>query len=240
MFAQIRTISTNYYTNWVGFEDGAMLGYYQPGTLIPDHYSVIYMLNGNSSCPYNYTHSNWEAALNITNSENAPPPVRDPYNIARENESGNQMVPKHCLETFVARKNDGGLGVSFDGGPYDCRYRPWFFDMKAKAKNIKGKSWTGMFIDVPAYEPAFAFCAPLMNLTAYAPYKGLKADSGGFIGATCFGLYIEAISSQVGACLKSLISNSPVQPQSPLTFITPLHFFVLPFFNTHAALWSRQ
>ena len=31
MFAQMRTLSTNYYHVWAGFEDASFLGYYQNG-----------------------------------------------------------------------------------------------------------------------------------------------------------------------------------------------------------------
>ena len=31
MFAQMRTLSPNYYHVWVGFEDASFLGYYQSG-----------------------------------------------------------------------------------------------------------------------------------------------------------------------------------------------------------------
>jgi hypothetical protein len=197
MFAQIRTISTSYYHLWAGFEDGAFLGYYQPDTLYPKRYSINWQTNQNHTCDYNYTHSGWNKALNVTSS--GLPPVHDPYNAARENESGNRLLPARCREAFLAKKDDGALGGSFDGDPYDCRYRGWYFNTKEAAKSEKVKRWTGMYVDRSTNQPAFALCAPLMNLTAYAPHYngGLKADSRGLIGVTCTGLYIEAISAQL-------------------------------------------
>ena len=134
MFAQIRTMSKSFYTIWAGFENGAFAEYYQEDINEPGRYTVSWQADENHSCAHNYTETDWNTYLNVPASGRAPTPA-PPSSFAADVKR--EPLPRHCLETFTARVDNGRVGQSLFGDPYDCRKRAWYFSNKGKPQ----KQW---------------------------------------------------------------------------------------------------
>lgn len=120
--------------------------------------------------------------------------------------SGNQdcltayNVTAPCREYFEADPATGARRRSFDGQTYDCRGRGWYSD----TASTNQAQWTAMYVDKSTNQPAFAFCAPLSDLTTspsvVSPDLVFTGTSDNpIIGVACSGMYITDISKQLRA-----------------------------------------
>ena len=69
--------------------------------------------------------------------------------------------------------------------------------------------WSDMYIDLSTNQPAFAFCAPLTNLTTKVDIDGKlvtypRTDGPGLIGVACSGMYIEDIGENLAETFTAL------------------------------------
>mmetsp|Transcript_103194 Transcript_103194/g.296136 ORF Transcript_103194/g.296136 Transcript_103194/m.296136 type:complete len:342 (+) Transcript_103194:447-1472(+) len=205
MFAQMRTLSPNYYHVWVGFEDASFLGYYQSGINTDlcsesamsedecEYYSISMQQGEGHACDYAYTHAQWTSggspgAEDATNFPDLPA-VSDP--CSGQNTACRTTLQMGCREYFMADQNRGLPDESFGGAPYDARKRGWYYSTK---ENVK-KQFSGKYVDKAADQPSIAACAPLMSRGDDSPET--LPDTSGVIGVACTGMQFEGLSAFV-------------------------------------------
>mmetsp|Transcript_103196 Transcript_103196/g.296145 ORF Transcript_103196/g.296145 Transcript_103196/m.296145 type:complete len:270 (+) Transcript_103196:447-1256(+) len=169
MFAQMRTLSPNYYHVWVGFEDASFLGYYQSGINTDlcsesamsedecEYYSISMQQGEGHACDYAYTHAQWTSggspgAEDATNFPDLPA-VSDP--CSGQNTACRTTLQMGCREYFMADQNRGLPDESFGGAPYDARKRGWYYSTK---ENVK-KQFSGKYVDKAVGKLRFATAA---------------------------------------------------------------------------------
>jgi len=215
MFAQMRTLPERFYHIWAGFEDATFLGYYNTGingkcdsgapplriskchTFNENAISVAWQSGGNKTCPYNTTKSAWNAGGSpgaSTSSYTIPA-----YSWPNTSKAQTSMypIPAWCRELFTADAHTGKRLVSFDGAPYDCRKRGWYYNVKNEMK----KQYSGVYVDKKVQEPAVAACVPLnVSGPSHEPsvsYQGSLSDENGLVGVSCTGILLRDLSAYV-------------------------------------------
>lgn len=112
-------------------------------------------------------------------------------------------ISTSCRELFTADRKTGRKDYSIGGASYDCRARAWYSD----TKYYVAKRWTSLYIDRAAGKPAFALCAPLVNLTTKS--TDFSMDENGLVGVACTGVFIEALSSVILDSFTDLGGSNP-------------------------------
>ena len=187
LFADIRKLQSfgSYYHLWVGFEDGAFLGFYDKGSFeeIPRNlFAISYMSSSMHDCSSQY---------------NISAPCREYFTADNETGTmtlsfkGAQYDPRTRAWYFKTAGRTTAFRIRHPGNwtsPNDDVETP-------------EAQWTSMYVDKSLGEPAFAFCVPLLDLTSsLAAIAATKVDQRtGLIGVVCTGLLIEDISRSIAA-----------------------------------------